>query len=249
MTDKHVWYELATSDMDAAQAFYHAVIGWDAAPFATHGGPEYRIFSAAGKGVAGLMPLPDGLRAPFWLGYVGVADRDAAVARATAAGATLHRVMDLPDIGRIALVGDPQGVGYAMIEGYGDRPSEAFDQALPGHGAWHELHTTDPAAAFDYYAGQHGWTKGHTIPMGPMGEYQLVQADGVDIAGIMKAPDGVLPGWTYYFGVHDIDSAQASIAANGGTVRHGPVEVPGGAWIVQFADPQGAAVAVVGPRQ
>jgi predicted enzyme related to lactoylglutathione lyase len=249
MTDNFIWYELCTGDLDAAQTFYNKVIGWDAMPFSATGGPEYRVFSMAGKGVGGLMPLPDGMSQPFWLGYIGVEDCDAAVARASAAGATIHRVLDLPEVGKIAIVADPQGVGYAMIQGYSDRPSEAFNQALPGHGNWHELYSPDPAAGFAYYAAQYGWTKGRTMPMGPMGDYQLFQADGVDIGGMMKAPDGVPPHWLFYFGAPDIDEAVEKITANGGTVRNGPMEVPGGAWIVQAADPQGAAFAVVGPRK
>ena len=160
-----------------------------------------------------------------------------------------HRVMDIPSVGKIGIVSDPQGVGYALIQGYSDKPSEAFDQAKPGHGNWHELYTTDLAAAFDYYAGQYGWTKGQTMPMGEMGDYQLFQADGVDIGGMMKAPPNVPPSWGYYFGVPDIDAAVEAINANGGAVVNGPMEVPGGAWIVQLTDPQGAYVAVVGPRK
>src|SRR6187402_1846553 len=211
MTDNFVWYELCTSDLDAARDFYSAVIGWTAAPFPTEGGPEYRILSMADTGVAGLMPLPEGMTRPFWLGYVGVANGDAAIAKAAAAGATVNRVIDLPNVGKIGLISDPQGVGYAIIQGFSDRKSEAFDQARAGHGNWHELYTTDLDAAFAYYADQYGWTKGRTMPMGPMGDYQLVQADGVDIGGMMKAPDGAPPAWLFYFGAPDIDDAVARI--------------------------------------
>ena len=250
MSDNFVWYELCTTDLDAAQDFYGKVIGWTAAPFEGEGGAqEYRIFSMAGKGVGGLMPLPEGMPKPFWLGYVGVSDCDAAVEKAKAAGATIHRVMDIPSVGKIGLIGDPQGVGYAIIQGYSDQKSEAFDQAKPGHGNWHELYSPDPVAAFDYYAGQYGWTKGQTMPMGPMGDYQLFQADGVDIGGMMKAPDHVPPSWGYYFGVEDIDETVTRVQANGGTILNGPMEVPGGAWIIQAADPQGAFVCAVGPRK
>jgi hypothetical protein len=250
MSDNFVWYELCTNDLDAAQDFYGKVIGWTAAPFEGEGAEhEYRIFSMAGKGVGGLMPLPEGMPKPFWLGYVGVSDCDAAVEKAKTAGATIHRVMDIPKVGKIGLIGDPQGVGYAIIQGYSDQKSEAFDQAKPGHGNWHELYSPDPVAAFDYYAGQYGWTKGQTMPMGPMGDYQLFQADGVDIGGMMKAPENVPPSWGYYFGVEDIDETVARVRANGGTILNGPMEVPGGAWIIQFTDPQGAYVCAVGRRK
>jgi len=249
MTDNFVWYELCTNDLDGAKAFYTKLFGWTSTPFQGEGAQEYHIWEMAGKGVGGLMPLPEGMPKPFWLGYVGVADADAAIDKAAKAGANVHCVMDIPTVGKIGLVSDPQGVGYALIQGYSDRKSEAFDQAKPGHGNWHELYTTDPVAGFDYYAGQYGWTKGQTMPMGEMGDYQLFQADGVDIGGMMKAPPNVPPSWGYYFGVPDIDEAVEAINANGGTVVNGPMEVPGGAWIVQLTDPQGAYVAVVGPRK
>jgi hypothetical protein len=158
-------------------------------------------------------------------------------------------MMDIPNVGKIALLSDPQGVGYAMIQGYSEGKSEAFNQALPGHGNWHELHSSDAAAGFDYYAGQYGWTRGRTVPMGPMGEYQLFQVDGVDVGGMMNAMHGMKPTWLYYFGVPDIDKAAETIGSAGGKVLNGPVEVPGGAWIVQASDPQGAMFAVVGPRK
>ena len=249
MTDNFVWYELCTNDLDGAKAFYGKLFGWTSRQFEGEGAPEYHIQEMAGKGVAGIMPLPEGMPKPFWLGYVGVDDADDAIEKAKAAGATVHRVMDIPSVGKIGLLTDPQGVGYAVIQGYSENNSEAFDQAKPGHGNWAELHSPDPAAGFNYYAGLYGWTKGQTMPMGPMGDYQLFQADGVDIGGMMKAPDGVPAAWLFYFGVVDIDETVEKITGNGGTVRNGPMEVPGGAWIVQAADPQGAAFAVVGPRK
>lgn len=248
MADNFVWYELCTRDLDAAQDFYGKVIGWTAAPFGPESGNDYRIWSMGSAGVGGLMPLPDGMPQSFWIGYIGVPDCDAAVEKAQSAGAAVHRIIDMPEVGKIALLGDPQGVGYAMIQGYSDRKSEAFDQSRSGHGNWHELHSSDAPAAFDYYAGQYGWTRGQTMPMGPAGDYQLFQVEGVDVGGIMPVQNGRPPNWLYYFGVDDVEDAAERIRTHGGTVLNGPHEVPGGAWIVQFADPQGAVAAVVGPR-
>jgi uncharacterized protein len=75
-----VWYELVTSDMGAAEAFYRKVVGWDAQAFDGSGEP-YKILSMKGKGVGGLMPMPEGMSQPFWMGYVGTSDIDAAVTR------------------------------------------------------------------------------------------------------------------------------------------------------------------------
>jgi uncharacterized protein len=242
-----VWYELATSATAAAEAFYRRVVGWDTQAF--EGGAEpYKILNIKGKGIGGLMKLPEGMSEPFWLGYVGTPDIDAAVAKLKGAGGSVHRAFEIPNVGRLALVSDPQGVGFAMIQGASGQPSQAFDPNAPGHGNWHELHTTDSKKAFDFYARQFGWAKGPAFDMGPMGTYQLFEADGVQIGGMMNSPNFPRPMWLYYFGSSGIDAAAKRVTDNGGAVTHGPSEVPGGRSIIQARDPQGAMFALVGPR-
>ncbi|HJS85128.1 MAG TPA: VOC family protein, partial [Acetobacteraceae bacterium] len=227
--DRFVWYELVTRDVDAALGFYGRLLGWEAREF-PGGEGRYVIVSAKGKGVGGVMALPEGMGEPFWLGYVGTSDIDAAVAKFTGSGGTVHRgPWDIPNVGRLALVSDPQGAGLALFQGASDQPSEAFNQRTPGHGNWHELRTPNPDAAFEFYAGQFGWTRGDAMPMDAMGTYQLFKAGGAEIGGIMKAPGGTRPMWLYYFGAASIDEALGRITNGGGTVLHGPSEVPGGA--------------------
>ncbi len=244
---RFVWYELVTSDVDAAVKFYGPVLGWEGQEFPAGEG-RYMIVSAAGKGVGGVMPLPDGMSHPFWLGYIGATDIDAEVARFTGAGGTVHRgPWDIPGVGRLALLGDPQGAGIAMIQGASDQPSEAFDQAKPGHGNWNELHTADPEAALKFYSGQFGWGAGDAIDMGPAGKYHIIMANDAQIGGMMRGEAGTRPTWLYYFGVTGISAAAKRINDHGGTALHEPREVPGGAFIVTAKDPQGAMFAIVGP--
>jgi len=100
---------------------------------------------------------------------------------------------DIPDVGRLALVVDLQGAGLALIQGASDRPSAAFDQRAPGHGNWHELRTTDPVAALEFYAGRFGWSCG--------GPKDAVGADDPNRAGALvtislpgiKARDATTP--------------------------------------------------------
>jgi predicted enzyme related to lactoylglutathione lyase len=242
-----VWYELVTSDTGAAETFYRRVVGWDAQAF--DGGPgPYKVLSMKGKGVGGLMPLPEGMSEAFWMGYVGTPDIGAALARWKSAGGSVHRTFDIPKVGRIALVSDPQDVALAMIQGASDGTSEAFDQSAPGHGNWHELHTTDSKRAFDFYAGQFGWTEGTAFDMGPMGTYQLFEAGGVQIGGMMNGTSFPRPMWLYYFGTADIDEAAKRVTDQGGAILLEPSEVPGGGFIIQARDPQGALFALVGRR-
>ncbi|HKM62176.1 MAG TPA: VOC family protein [Acidisphaera sp.] len=247
-TNRFVWYELVTSDIDAALTFYGQLLGWTPREF-PGGDSRYVVVSADGRDVAGIMALPEGMSQPFWLGYVGTPDMDAAAARFTGAGGVVHRgPWDVPTIGRLALVSDKQGVGLALFQpADAGRQSTAFHQGLPGHGNWHELHTPDPEAAFAFYADQFGWTKGDAMDMGPMGKYQILKADDAQMGGMMKAQEPMRPMWLYYFGVRGINDAVARVRDNGGTVLHGPSEVPGGAHIISATDPQGAMFALVGP--
>jgi predicted enzyme related to lactoylglutathione lyase len=89
------------------------------------------------------------------------------------------------------------------------------------------------------------------MDMGPMGTYQLFKtsAGGESIGGIMTKPPNIpAPFWTYYFQVDGIQAAAARITAAGGSVINGPMEVPGGSWVVQALDPQGAMFALVSAK-
>ncbi|HYG47966.1 MAG TPA: VOC family protein [Allosphingosinicella sp.] len=247
-----IWYELLTADPHAAAAFYGEVIGWSAAS-AGQPGIDYHIFSADGGRVAGHMKLPHGAREagmrPGWLGYIGVDDVDAAVADIEGAGGKVHMpAMDLEGVGRMAMVADPQGVPFYVMRGESDEASPSFTPTKAGYCHWNELSTPDPEGALAFYTGRFGWEKGEVMPMGEMGGYQFIHHGGGMIGAIMTAPPGRPPGWNFAFGVRDIEEAARKIAAGGGGIRHGPVEVPGGDWVVMASDPQGAAFMAVGPR-
>ncbi len=105
-------------------------------------------------------------------------------------------------------------------------------------------------AAFDFYARQFGWTRDEAMDMGPMGVYQLFAAGGAPIGGMMtRSSQTPAPFWLFYFNVDDIEAAAARITGRGGQIVNGPMEVPGGSWIINALDPQQAMFAVVGPRK
>ena len=111
-----VWDELGTTDVDGAQRFYEEVFGWTTSDM----GPEYggyRIFNRGETGIAGLMSLPDESIPPHWQPYVAVGDPDATVARATElGGSAIMEPMDVPKVGRIAVLRDPQGATFGIIK-------------------------------------------------------------------------------------------------------------------------------------
>ena len=255
MTDpkpRFIWYELMTNDQDAAEAFYGAVVGWKMAD-AGQPGMRYTILSAGDRGMGGLMALPAeackaGAR-PGWLGYVGVPDTDGAAKRIVESGGAIHRGPDnIPNVGRFAVVADPGGAVFQLLTPLPreDAPPAA-EPATPGLVSWHELYAGNgQEAAFGFYASQFGWETSELMDMGPMGKYRIFGADGVPMGGMMDKPEDVpVSAWAFYVNVDGLDAAVKRIEANGGQVLMGPHEVPGGSWIVQAVDPQGAAFALV----
>ena len=240
-----VWYELMTTDPAAAETFYTNVVGWKAGPF--EGSPEpYTIFKRGGDaGVAGLLKRPEGMNMPpFWSMYVAVPRFEDAVAHIKSLGGSeLSPIVDVPTVGRLQMMKDPQGAAFYIIQPSptGERPET---EPKLGEGSWHELMTTDAPAAMQFYSEVFGWQPSETMDMGEMGKYQMFNRPHGMIGGMMnKSPEmaEVPPFWAIYFLVDDINAAVERVKAGGGQILNGPMEVPGGDWIVNAMDPQGAA--------
>lgn len=250
MASKFIWYELMTSDLKAAEAFYSKAIGWKAEGWP--GAMPYTIVKAGDTPVAGLMTIPEEAAAmgqpPAWVGYIFCADVDRQVGSIRKAGGLVHREpADIPQVGRFAVVADPQGAVFMLLKPEGAEQAMPA-AATPGTIGWRELYSTDWKKGFEFYAGQFGWTKGEAMDMGAMGTYQLFLIDGEQSGGMMnKPPEVPVPAWLYYFTVDDINAGSERVKAAGGKVLFGPMEVPGGGWISQCQDPQGAMFAIMTP--
>jgi hypothetical protein len=259
MSQRHesfLWYELMTSDPKAAEAFYRSVVGWETADA---GQPHlhYTIVSAGTRGVGGITTLPAEARSagakPGWLGYVRVDDTDAAAKRIAQSGGSIQRLPDdIPEVGRFAVVADPGGAVFMLLTPLPREEGLApVGPSTPGHVGWHELYARNGQdAAFGFYSGHFGWNTVELLDMGPMGKYRIFAAGGEPIGGMMDKPSDVpLSAWAYYFNVDGIDAAIERIRRHGGQILMGPHEVPGGSWIVQALDPQGASFALVSPTR
>jgi uncharacterized protein len=250
-----IWYELMTRDPDAAKAFYDDVIGWNIGQ-PMPGDVEYRQIMAGDEAVGGVLRLTDemcehGAQA-VWLGYVGVDDVDQTVARLQQlGGSVLMPAQDITDVGRFAMVADPEGVPFYVMRGAVEGgTSHAFKPMAHGHCSWNELATRDQTRALAFYGELFGWTSNEGMPMGDMGTYKFVDHRGVRIGAVSPhIEEGGSPTWTYYFYVPDIDTAMSKTKARGGQILHGPHEVPGGDHIIIGADPEGVMFALVGSRR
>ena len=243
---RHVWSELMTSDPKAAEKFYTAVVGWTTAPFGDAPMP-YTIFKRGGDvGIGGLMQTPPGMNMPpFWSMYIGVPNLDEAVAKVKSLGGSeLSEVITVPTVGRMQMLKDPQGAAFYVME---PEPREGRPEGDPeiGDASWLELMTSDQPAATKFYQDLFNWQPSEAMDMGPdMGKYQMFNRGSRMIGGMMNKPKEMAqapPSWGIYFRVPDINAAVERVKANGGQILNGPMEVPGGDWIVNAMDPQGAA--------
>jgi predicted enzyme related to lactoylglutathione lyase len=241
------WYQLLTTDLNAAEAFYGPVVGWKFRKDPAMPMP-YSFIEADGCRIGGVMPL-DGSSAagesPQWRGSIAVDDVDEATPRAQALGGKVHYgPLDIPGRhGRLSLLSDPFGAIFSIASNVGEpgRAQGAHRPGVPGFGGWHELFSDDPDAAFEFYAGLFGWTRDAAHDMCEMGVYQIFAIDGVQAGGLFKRPPQI-PGncWNYYFNVESIGAASERLRQAGGKEMFPPMQVPGGSWIVMALDPQGA---------
>jgi uncharacterized protein len=241
------WCELLTTDTAAAQAFYKKIVPWTAVPFAADG--SYTVFNnRAGAGVAGLMTLPAAAKQmgspPNWLMYLGTPNvNETAVRIAQLGGRVVKQPEDIPNTGRFAVVQDPYGAAFGIYTP--KTPGPAREKPGLGDFSWFELYTPNPDGAWNFYRSLFGWEKTSAMDMGEMGVYQMFgRGGGIPNGGIMKPPPGAPTAWMPYALVQDAKAAAATATANGAKIINGPMEVPGGDWIAQGIDPQGAMFAV-----
>ena len=244
---KFVWYELMSTNPDAAKKFYTDVIGWKTQPFEHAAGMDYTMWVKGETPVGGLMELPEEARKgnvpSHWVGYVAVPDVDKTAARAVELGGrVVHGPADIPEVGRFAILADPQGAVIAVYKSSQDMaPTDADPET--GDVSWHELATTDWEGAFDYYADLFGWEKQQAMDMGEAGTYQMYGMGEKMLGGMYNksAEQPGPPAWLYYITIDDLDATVARVKKDGGQIVVEPMEVPGGSRIAVGIDPYGAA--------
>ncbi len=241
-----IWYELMTNDVKAAESFYTHVVGWTVSPFDASSSQPYDIWMREGNaGVGGVAPIPKGMNVPpHWGMYIGAPNIDETVAAIEQrGGSAVTPPIDIPKVGRMRTMRDPQGATFSLLQPAtaGTRPNV---EPQIGEIAWHELYTTDAAAALKFYVELFGWQPTDAMDMGEMGKYYMFKRGVAFGGGMMNKPPAmaqVPPLWGFYFRVPDVHEAVERVKASGGTVLNGPMEVPGGDWVVSCMDPQGAA--------
>ncbi len=247
---RFVWYDLMTSDQAAAEAFYTGLIGWTTQKWEAGPAP-YTMWAVGEKAIGGVVTISDEAKQagvpPHWLAYITTPDIDADLGAAGKRGAnTLVPPIEIPTVGRFAVLADPQGAPFSIFQpadnvpGQDDPPNEC-------EFSWHELATTDHEAGWEFYHGLFGWEKTEAMDMGEAGIYQMFRASDLQFpyGGVYnKPPEIPVPNWLLYIRVPNLDEAIERAKSQGGQVLNGPMDVPDGDRVAQCMDPQGAAFAL-----
>jgi hypothetical protein len=238
------WTELQTTDPEAAKSFYASLFGWQAEDLPVPGGGMYSMQRLDGKDVAAISPQPDAQREagvpPVWNSYITVSSADDAAARAGELGGTVHApAFDVMDVGRMAVIQDPQGAFFMVWE-----PKSSIGAGLvnvPGALCWNELAAADLDSAPSFYEQLFGW-RTEEFEGGPMRYLTIKNGEATNGGMREKQPDEP-PNWLVYFAVADVESGLAKVGELGGATIAGPFEMSMGK-IAIAADPLGAVFAL-----
>jgi uncharacterized protein len=239
------WADLATTDQNAAKQFYGALFGWEAIDSPVGEGVVYSMMMIGGKPVAGIGPQPEPQRQagapPAWNSYVTVESADQAVDRAKDLGATVPAApFDVMDVGRMAVIQDPQGAFFMVWE-----PKQHIGASLVnqrGALSWNELASPDMDASAGFYRELLEWK---TEPFEGSGmPYLVIQtAAGGGNGGIRPVMENEPPYWLVYFGSDDIDADLAQATELGATKLADAMDIGVGK-VAVLQDPQGAVFAL-----
>ena len=238
---KFVWHEQVSSDPKQAQEFYTQLLGWGTEVFKP-GEADYTMIAANGQMHGGFSKALEGAPPPHWLGHVRVEKLEDTIEKAKDAGGKLAAgPFEMGEVGRMAIIGDPQGAYVSIYEPEGETPSSE------GVFVWDELGTTDADSAQRFYEQVFGWT---TSDMGPdYGGYRIFNVGETGIAGLMTLPDpSIPPHWQPYVAVEDPDATAKKAAELGGSTLLEPMDVPKVGRLAVLRDPQGATFGIIRPE-
>ena len=247
LSGKIIFVRLVTPDLSAAEHFYGILFGWRFHDMALPG-VRYAVATLDGHIVAGLaqLPLPSNGRRPAWLNFIATADTDTTTRLAVKQGAkVLVAPRNVPDLGRVAILVDPQGAAFAILQSSsGDPPDVLGDD---GAWIWSSLITSNPNADAAFYQSLFGYEV-YAAPGAAQDGHLIVASQGYARASVNPLPTqrpGQHPQWLNFVRVADAAASAQQATALGGRVLVPPHPDRDGNVVALIADPQGAVLGLL----
>ncbi len=232
------WIELATNDAATSKSFYTSLFGWDTSDMPIPDG-VYTMLQKNGHDLGALYQNKDA--PPNWATYVAVASADDSAKKAQDLGGNLIAPpFDVMDVGRMAVVADPQGATFCLWEAR--KHIGATIRGETGTLCWNELMTPDTAAAGTFYSKLFGWN------LKPSPEYTEISVGSTGIGGMLQlTPDmqGMPAAWSPYFMVDDCDAIADKAKSLGAQIYVKPTDMPHVGRYAVIGDPQGAMFDII----
>ncbi|HEY4223259.1 MAG TPA: VOC family protein [Myxococcota bacterium] len=232
-----VWFEVRTPAPEKARAFFSEVVGWKITDAPMGPGMTYTLAATKDGSVAGIVKD----ERACMLSYVSVDDVDAAAKRVQKAGGTVKGApMDVPTVGRMVEVADPDGASFVLIK------SERGDAPVPpsrGAFLWNELWAKDEKRALAFFTSVLGYTV-DAQDMGGM-RYHTLKVKDAMLAGLLQSPVPGPSAFLPYVQVDDVDASLLRVRKLGGAVVGEAREVPGIGRFCTVRSPDGVTFAVM----
>jgi predicted enzyme related to lactoylglutathione lyase len=247
---KIVWADLVTPDLVAARRFYGALFGWTFRD--VPGDRNYALALLDGEPVAGLFQkaLPPGQsKQPAWLTFIAVRDVEAAQQAALQhGGKVLFKTHYYSQRGRQAVLADPDGAVFAVLEAEGGDPPDYL--AAPGAWIWSSVLVRDPKQETAFYKSLFGYDVYDLANAGGVGDAQhyILSSDNYSRAGLNALPGDSMrryPHWLNFVRVTDAaDTAKKAVELGGRVLVEPRIDRQGG-HLALLADPSGAVFGVM----
>lgn len=240
---RFVWFECVSQNVDQAQSFYTETLPWrvESMPM---GSQTYRLLKTQDAGIGGFTePMKAGAPS-HWLPYLSVADVDGMSQKVAATGGTvLAEPFDVPTVGRMAAMQDPQGGVFCLFRSAQGDPDPAKG---PGSFHWNELWASDPKAAVQFYSKLFDYAVDE-VEM-PLGTYFVFKNGDKMRGGVTKSPAPGIPAfWLPYVEVEDADRTVDRAKKNGAEARQEAMDVSTVGRFAVLQDPVGAMIGVIKP--
>jgi hypothetical protein len=240
---KFVWFEHVSNDVPRSRAFHGELFGWKTDPVPV-GDQQYHMIQNRAQGIGGFRTATPGAGTP-WMSYLSVADVDATVKSAQAAGGkVLMPPTDFPPVGRGATIADPTGAALSVWKGAQSDPPDT-EKVPPGGWYWNECWTSDANAALAFYEKMFGYQH-EAMDLGGKGAYYVLKKDGMSRGGLMASTQpGTPSAWVPYVSVEDCDDTSRRAASLGARVVVPPTEIPGVGRFTVLIDPLGGVIGAI----